>query len=59
MTQRRAGDVEGSEPRRPVDVAVGVLIDAQGRVLKKIHGSQDWDGAEALQLIGKTLRVKL
>ena len=33
MTQRRAGDVEGSEPRRPVDVAVGVLIDAQGRFL--------------------------
>ena len=26
-------DVEGSEPRRPVDVAVGVLIDAQGRFL--------------------------
>ena len=26
-------DVEGSEPRRPVDVAVGVLIDADGRFL--------------------------
>jgi 8-oxo-dGTP diphosphatase len=26
-------DVEGSEPRRPVDVAVGVLIDAEGRFL--------------------------
>jgi 8-oxo-dGTP diphosphatase len=26
-------DVEGQEPRRPVDVAVGVLIDAQGRFL--------------------------
>ncbi len=26
-------DVEGQEPRRPVDVAVGVLIDAEGRFL--------------------------
>jgi len=26
-------DVEGQEPRRPVDVAVGVLIDADGRFL--------------------------
>jgi 8-oxo-dGTP diphosphatase len=26
-------DVEGQGPRRPVDVAVGVLIDAQGRFL--------------------------
>ena len=26
-------DVEGSEPRRPVDVAVGVLIDPQGNFL--------------------------
>ena len=26
-------DVEGSEPRRPVDVAVGVLIDGTGRFL--------------------------
>ena len=26
-------DVEGREPRRPVDVAVGVLIDAEGRFL--------------------------
>ena len=32
MGERKAGDVVG-EPRRPVDVAVGVLIDAQGRFL--------------------------
>ena len=31
--ERQAVDVEGSEPRRPVDVAVGVLIDAEGRFL--------------------------
>ncbi len=30
---RGPGDVEASEPRRPVDVAVGVLIDANGRFL--------------------------
>lgn len=39
MTQARAArpaaavDVEKSEPRRPVDVAVGVLIDGEGRFL--------------------------
>jgi 8-oxo-dGTP diphosphatase len=31
--ERQAVDVEGSESRRPVDVAVGVLIDADGRFL--------------------------
>jgi 8-oxo-dGTP diphosphatase len=31
--EREAADVEGSESRRPVDVAVGVLIDAEGRFL--------------------------
>jgi len=30
---RRAVGVEAPEPRRPVDVAVGVLIDGQGRFL--------------------------
>ncbi|KNZ33677.1 MAG: 7,8-dihydro-8-oxoguanine-triphosphatase [Methylibium sp. NZG] len=32
-TDRAPVDVVGPEPRRPVDVAVGVLIDAQGRFL--------------------------
>ena len=31
--ERESVDVEGSEPRRPVDVAVGVLIDGEGRFL--------------------------
>ena len=31
--RRRAVDVEVSEPRHPVDVAVGVLIDREGRFL--------------------------
>jgi 8-oxo-dGTP diphosphatase len=33
MAERRPVDVETQEPRRPVDVAVGVLIDADGRFL--------------------------
>lgn len=28
-----------------------VLIDAQGRVLRRVYGAQRWDGPEALQLI--------
>jgi 8-oxo-dGTP diphosphatase len=31
--ERQPLDVESHEPRRPVDVAVGVLIDAEGRFL--------------------------
>ena len=33
MSEREPVDVVNQEPRRPVDVAVGVLIDAQGRFL--------------------------
>ncbi len=33
MTQREPVDVEGQAPRRPVDVAVGVLINPQGEFL--------------------------
>lgn len=32
-SERTPADVESGEPRRPVDVAVGVLIDGQGRFL--------------------------
>ena len=31
-----------------------VLIDADGRVLKKIYGARAWDGPQALQLIADT-----
>lgn len=31
-----------------------VLIDADGRVVKKIYGAREWDGAEALRLIDET-----
>jgi thiol-disulfide isomerase/thioredoxin len=31
-----------------------VLVDADGRVLKKIYGARAWDGPQALQLIADT-----
>jgi thiol-disulfide isomerase/thioredoxin len=34
-----------------------VLVDAEGRVLKKIYGARAWDGAEALQLIADTFGI--
>jgi 8-oxo-dGTP diphosphatase len=33
MPEREAAEAAAQEPRRPVDVAVGVLIDAEGRFL--------------------------
>jgi thiol-disulfide isomerase/thioredoxin len=33
-----------------------VLIGPDGRVLKRIYGAREWDGAEALQLIDATFR---
>ena len=36
-----------------------VLVDAQGRVLRKVRGSKEWDSPEALELIGKAFRKKL
>jgi thiol-disulfide isomerase/thioredoxin len=31
-----------------------VLIDADGRVLEKVYGARQWDGADALRLIDET-----
>ena len=33
-----------------------VLVDAQGRVLQKIYGAQQWDSAPALRLIDDAFR---
>ena len=61
-------DVEGSEPRRPVDVAVGVLIDAQGRFLltsrpagKVFAGYWEFPGGklEANETVEQALRREL
>lgn len=36
-----------------------LLVNAQGQVLLKIYGAREWDGDEALTLIGKTFRIKM
>jgi thiol-disulfide isomerase/thioredoxin len=36
-----------------------VLIDANGRVLEKIYGAQEWDDPESLRLIGKMFRIRV
>ncbi|MBK5105200.1 MAG: TlpA family protein disulfide reductase [Burkholderiales bacterium] len=40
-------------------IPLTVLVDAQGRVLKKVRGSRQWDSPESLDLIGKAFRKKL
>jgi len=39
-------------------IPLTILVDAQGRVVEKIHGSRDWDSAESLALIAGALRLK-
>lgn len=36
-----------------------VLVDAQGRVLSKHYGAKEWDSPQSLDLINKTLKVRL
>jgi thiol-disulfide isomerase/thioredoxin len=33
-----------------------VLVDGHGRVLEKVYGAREWDGPEALKMIGKAFR---
>jgi thiol-disulfide isomerase/thioredoxin len=40
-------------------IPLTVLVDAQGRVLRKIHGTREWDASAALKLIASTFRIKL
>lgn len=40
-------------------IPLTILVDAHGRVLRKFHGSRQWDSPEALELIGKAFRKKL
>jgi thiol-disulfide isomerase/thioredoxin len=40
-------------------IPLTLLVDARGRVLMKFHGSREWDNAESLDLIGRTLRKKM
>ena len=36
-----------------------LLVDAQGRVLAKYYGAKEWDSAEAVDLIARTLGVRM
>jgi len=36
-----------------------LLVDAQGRVLGKFYGAEEWDSPQALKLIGKTFRIPM
>lgn len=36
-----------------------VLIDANGRVLDKIYGAQEWDDPKSLRLIGRMFRIRV
>jgi len=36
-----------------------LLVDAKGRVLRKVHGSQEWDSPEYLGFIGETFGIGL
>jgi thiol-disulfide isomerase/thioredoxin len=40
-------------------IPLTVLVDAQGRVVKKIYGAHEWDSPEYLELLRKTFGVKL
>ena len=40
-------------------IPLTLLVDAQGQVLLKVYGIRQWDDAQALALISKTLRIKL
>lgn len=40
-------------------IPLTLLIDAQGRVLKKVRGARPWDSPEFVQMIGTTFGVKM
>lgn len=40
-------------------IPLTILVDAQGRVVKKIRGSQEWDNPQSLAMISKAFQLKL
>lgn len=40
-------------------IPLTVFVDAQGRVIEKVHGAQEWDSPEVVEAIGKLLHIKL
>lgn len=40
-------------------IPLTLLVDAKGKVLDKIHGAQEWDSSQSLELIKKAFRIKM
>ena len=40
-------------------IPLTLLVDAQGRVLGKYYGAEEWDSPQALKIIGTAFRLKL
>jgi thiol-disulfide isomerase/thioredoxin len=40
-------------------IPLTILVDAHGRVVKKMQGYREWDSSESLEMIGKTFRIKM
>ncbi len=40
-------------------IPLTVLVDANGRVVEKIHGAHEWDSPEFIEAIGKTFHIKM
>jgi len=40
-------------------VPLTVLVDGQGRILKKVYGARDWDGPDAMALIDSVFETHL
>ena len=38
-------------------IPLTLLVDAQGRVVRKVYGEREWDSAEALELIRNSLKL--
>jgi thiol-disulfide isomerase/thioredoxin len=40
-------------------IPLTILVDAQGRVVKKVYGAHEWDSPASLELIRKALGIRL
>ncbi len=40
-------------------IPLTLLVDARGRILKKVRGSQDWDSPELLHLLSNTFNLEI
>ncbi len=40
-------------------IPLTILVDADGKVLEKVHGARDWASPESIELIGSTFKIAL